>query len=209
MAFFHGTGQWSVPLSITETSETPEGLDHLARNLGAYILRDLPARAPDKHSIWAAVAGVLLALVRAFGEESPDVEADAMVAGIGVGSSESGRYMLMSITGQVRLTLERLEAALRRVGHDPEAMEPLKGAAAQAWFEECIAEGEARGKAVGIAEGMSEALVRLLKHRFGPLPDGVWAHIAAANLDQLDRWLDAVLDAPTLEVVIGGASEHR
>ncbi len=58
-------------------------------------------------------------------------------------------------------------------------------------------------------EGKSETLARLLKRRFGPLPEALQAHIAAANLKQLDRWLDAVLDAPTLDPVLGGASEHR
>ncbi len=75
------------------------------------------------------------------------------------------------------------------------------GTAAQAWFEP--------GEAPGMAEGMSKTLVRLLQRRFGPLPDGIQTHIAAADLGQLDRWLDAVLDAPTLDVVFGGTSEHR
>ncbi len=56
---------------------------------------------------------------------------------------------------------------------------------------------------------MSETLARQLKRRFGPLPDAIQAHIAAANLEQLYRWLDAVLDAPTLDAVFGGASEHQ
>ncbi len=225
MVFFHGSGPWNVPLSITAMIDTPEGLEHLARNLEAYILHRLPDRAPDRLSSRADVAGVLLALVRRGDDKIPDAEADVMVAAIGVGDSELARYMLMYLTGQLRLSLERLEAALRRAGYDREAVEPLKGTAAQAWFEEGEAKGEARGeergmavgvaqgRAVGIAEGMtggkSETLARLLKRRFGPLPDKIQAHSAAATLDQLDRWLDAVLDAPTLGAVFGATSQHR
>ncbi len=213
MVFFHGSGPWKVPLSITAMIEAPAGLEHLAGNLGAYILHDLPDRAPDKLSSRADVAGVLLALARRGDDKISDAEADMMVAAIGVGDSELGRYLLMYLTGQLRLSLERLEAALRRAGHDEEIVEPLKGTAAQAWFEEGEARGEERGmaagKVVGIAEGMSETLARQLKRRFGPLPDKIQAHIAAATLDQLDRWLDAVLDAPTLGAVFGATSQHR
>ncbi len=103
------------------------------------------------------MAGLLLALARAFAEGIPDAEADVMVAGVvEVGDSKLGRYMLMSIAEQLSLSPERPAVALGRVRHDTEAMEALMGTAAQAWFEE----GEARG--------MSETLVRQLKRRFGP-----------------------------------------
>ncbi len=132
MVFFHGSGPWNVPLSITAMIDAPEGLEHLARNLGAYILHHLPAKAPDNLSSRADVAGVLLALARTGSDKIPDAEADLMVAAIGVGDSELARYMLMYLTGQLRLSLERLEGALRRAGYDKEAVEPLKGTAAQA-----------------------------------------------------------------------------
>ncbi len=57
--------------------------------------------------------------------------------------------------------------------------------------------GEARGKA--------ESLQRLLRRRFGPLPDWAVARIAAAELAELDAWLDAVLDVDGLEALIGPA----
>ncbi len=155
MVFFHGSGPWNVPLSITAMIDAPAGLEHLARNLGAYILHYLPGRSPDKLSSRADVAGVLLALVLAFGGEIRDAEADMMVAAIGVGDSELARYLLMHLTGQLHLSLERLEAALRRAGYDKEAVEPLKGTAAQAWFEEGEAQGEARGEKREMAAGIA------------------------------------------------------
>jgi predicted transposase YdaD len=65
--------------------------------------------------------------------------------------------------------------------------------------------GKAEGMAEGIAEGMAESLERLLRHRFGPLPDWASARIAAAKLSQLDAWLDAVLDIDGIEELLGPA----
>ncbi len=66
--------------------------------------------------------------------------------------------------------------------------------------------------AVGIAEGMtggkSETLAQQIKHRFGPLPDEIQAYIANASFEQFDGWLDAVLDAPTLDAVFGSTSQR-
>ncbi len=131
---------------------------------------------------------------------------------VAIADTEFGRYILMYIAEQVSLPPERIAAALRRIGTDPDEVEALMGTAAQVWFEQ----GEARGKAAGIAEGRtagvaegkSETLARLIERRFGPPPDEVRSRIAGAGLEQLDRWLDAVLDAPTLDAVFGSSPEH-
>ena len=69
---------------------------------------------------------------------------------------------------------------------------------------EGLAEGEARGR----AEGEAKSLMRLLVKRFGPLPQPVIAQIAAGSIEELDRWVDRVLDAPTLEAVFGERRDH-
>ncbi len=187
-------------MAKSECGERPHGRRSL-------VVNNLSDTAPDNLASRADVAGVLLALAKASAKEISDAEADAMAKSIGY--SELGLYMLTYVTALLSLSPERLEAALRRVGNDPETVEALMKTAAQVWLEEGEAKGEARGMAAGIAQGKSETLARQLKCRFGPLPDKVQAHIAAANLDQIDRWLEAVLDAPTLDAVFGGASEHR
>ncbi len=210
MVLFNGREPWTVPLSITEMINAPEGLGHLARAFGTYALHDLSRMDPDDLPTDAAVRGALLALARAFAEDITDAEADALV--VAISDSEFGRYMLMYIAEQVSLPPERIEAALRRTGADPEEVEAMMGTAAQVWFKQ----GEARGKAAGIAEGIaegktagkSETLARLLERRFGPPPDEIRARVAVAGLVQLDRWLDAVLDAPTLDAVFRSNPEH-
>ena len=62
---------------------------------------------------------------------------------------------------------------------------------------------EDEGRAVGLAEGKSDSLTRLLQRRFGPLSSAVQSRIAGASLEELDGWVDQVLDAPSLEAMFG------
>jgi hypothetical protein len=61
--------------------------------------------------------------------------------------------------------------------------------------------GLERGRKEGRKEGRLEMLTQLLSKRFGPLPDAIKQRLAAASAAQLARWVDRVLDAPTLESV--------
>lgn len=54
---------------------------------------------------------------------------------------------------------------------------------------------------IGRVEGKRGALERLLTRRFGPLPPGVAGRIEQAKGEQLERWLDRLLDAHTPEDV--------
>ena len=57
----------------------------------------------------------------------------------------------------------------------------------------------------GKAEGKADSLQRLMRRRFGTLPDWAVERIAAAPLAQLDAWLDAVLDVDAIEALIAPA----
>jgi hypothetical protein len=65
------------------------------------------------------------------------------------------------------------------------------------------AEGRAEGLAEGRAEHAARLLVRLLTRKFGSVPDAVRERIDAASLEQLEIWSDRVLDAPTLDELLG------
>jgi hypothetical protein len=50
-------------------------------------------------------------------------------------------------------------------------------------------------------EGEILMLQRQLTRRFGPLPNGVLARIAATSAEEIDAWVDRVLDATSLDEV--------
>lgn len=74
------------------------------------------------------------------------------------------------------------------------------------WRAELLAEGRAEGKAEGKAEGAREAraltLLRLVERRFGPVADAERARILAADSIEIDRWLDRLFDADSLDALL-------
>jgi uncharacterized membrane-anchored protein YjiN (DUF445 family) len=55
----------------------------------------------------------------------------------------------------------------------------------------------------GELKGETKVLVRQLTRRFGPLPKWAEARVNKAKSAQLEKWLDAVLDASNLTEVLG------
>jgi hypothetical protein len=64
-------------------------------------------------------------------------------------------------------------------------------------------EGERNGRLQGEREGELRILLRLLRRRFGELSQEVLARLESAGPDQLERWSDRVLTAPSLDEVLG------
>lgn len=60
------------------------------------------------------------------------------------------------------------------------------------------AEGEAKGR----AEGKAEVLLKLLELKFGTLPEATVTRIRTAPVADLDRWVERVITAATLEAVL-------
>ncbi len=63
-------------------------------------------------------------------------------------------------------------------------------------------EGLQQGERKGKLEGQTQLLLRFLMRRFGVLPPAVVMQInAAKNLEQIEAWFDAAIDAPNLNAV--------
>ncbi len=75
-------------------------------------------------------------------------------------------------------------------------------------WEQGVAEGRqqgvAEGRQQGLALGEARALMRVLRVRFGQLPDDLEARLAALDATTLDRLADRVLPAATLGDVLAG-----
>ena len=59
----------------------------------------------------------------------------------------------------------------------------------------------AEGRRQGRREGEAEVLLRLLRVRFGPLPEDVTARLNVADAETLLRWSERILSASTLDAV--------
>jgi Domain of unknown function (DUF4351) len=65
-------------------------------------------------------------------------------------------------------------------------------------------EGHKEGRKEGLEEGERAALLRLLERRFGALPEALTARVADASTNEIESWLDRVLDASSLDDVFAG-----
>ncbi|EWY42674.1 hypothetical protein N825_02050 [Skermanella stibiiresistens SB22] len=64
-----------------------------------------------------------------------------------------------------------------------------------------MAEARAEGVTLGKAEGKAEMLLRQLNRRFGPPSSEATLRVQAASVEELDRWADTIIDAPSLDAV--------
>ena len=70
-----------------------------------------------------------------------------------------------------------------------------------AFFRAAWDDGNTKGKAEGKAEGMKLLLSNLISTKFGPLPETIRFRLDQASPDELERWFNQALSAPTLESV--------
>jgi hypothetical protein len=68
--------------------------------------------------------------------------------------------------------------------------------------EEGRKEGRQEGRQEGRDEGRRETLLRMMRARFGEVPETAVARIRAAGSAQLDAWADRILTAATLDDVL-------
>ena len=61
----------------------------------------------------------------------------------------------------------------------------------------------------GQAKGKQEALLVLLRQRFGPLPAATVARVDKATAAELDLWLGRVLTASSLDEVLRARARRR
>ena len=94
--------------------------------------------------------------------------------------------------GPVAVDREAIEAALHSLS--PNRREAIMGHFSEPFVEQ----GRQQGRQQGRAEGAASALVRLLEHRFGPVPSDLRQRIFASDVTTIETWLDRALEAPDL-----------
>jgi predicted transposase YdaD len=68
--------------------------------------------------------------------------------------------------------------------------------------EQLRREGEARGRQEGRQEGKQELVLKLLRARFGQVPDRLLDRVNAAAPEQLEHWAERILTAGSIEEVL-------
>ena len=75
------------------------------------------------------------------------------------------------------------------------------------WFDEATLKGVRQGLQQGMQQGEqrgeAKALCKLLSKRFGDIPTWIVSTVTSASAEQIDAWLDRVLDVPNLEALFG------
>jgi len=79
----------------------------------------------------------------------------------------------------------------------PHQMEQIMGCITQPFYDRGMAEGKAEGK----VEGEARILSRLLERRFGVVPEHLRQRIFAADVHEIESWVERAFDAPDLNSV--------
>ena len=216
LVFYHGLGEWTVPRSLAEMIDAPDGVDDPLRGF-AYTLRDLRRLDPWHLAQNPEVQAALVALWLVF-EENVLPELLDLVTGGMVDGSEFESHIITYISEKFNIDAPTLEASLQRT--KPQRWEILMGTAAESWLEQGRTEGKAEGKAegevlgiekgkvIGIAEGKAETFLRQARLKFDAIPDARVAQVRAASLVQIDAWLDALILAEDLNDVFAKRTRH-
>ncbi|MDD5035650.1 MAG: DUF4351 domain-containing protein, partial [Methylococcaceae bacterium] len=73
----------------------------------------------------------------------------------------------------------------------------------QQGLQQGMQQGIQQGMQRGVQQGEARVLRRQLTRRFGPLPDWAETRLSQATTDQCEEWADRLLDAGSLEGVLG------
>ena len=65
-------------------------------------------------------------------------------------------------------------------------------------WQKGLYEGRREGRRAGVLKGKRSALARQLKRKFAPLPKETRSRVRALDSEEVDRYLDSVLDADSL-----------
>ena len=200
MVLFHGQERWSVPDGIGEMIASTDpalvvlpGERYILRNLAELPVEQL-SRDPVLRSAMIILIGQALKYMQAIADGlEPEAELQRLL----------GEYIFATYPDA---DLGRLTETWQALVTEP--LGEMMGTIAQRLRQEGRTEGWEKGRAEGLQEGEARILTRLLELRFGPLPDGIAARIAAASTLQLERWSEAALDAPTCEAVFHADKTH-
>lgn len=207
----HSEGQWAVARSLEDLFDrelvAQAKLQELIPRL-SFVLDDLSGLSDEQ--LEARALGLVPALTLwALRDARNPTRLVRTVAHWAEAMAEllrapNGREALWTIFRYITLVADD-SVATTLAAAIPDAKPQVKEALmtlAEKWMAEGEAKGKAEGEAKGKAEGKAEALRKLLMLKFGPVPESASLRIANASEADVDRWLERVLSADSLDAVL-------
>ena len=200
LVLYNGAQRWSAAQNIAELIEVvPGGLEHYRPQL-QYLLLD---EGCFEESELAGLRNLAAALFRLENSREPQDVERVLTCLLDWLSAPEQRELRRAFTVWLRRVLlpSRLPGVDLPQVTDLLEMKAMLAERVQEWTRKWKQEGMEEGRQEGRQEGQAELLVRILEHKFGPLPPAYQQRILAAGPDDIWRWVDRVLSAEALEQV--------
>ncbi|CAK0745370.1 transposase [uncultured Gammaproteobacteria bacterium] len=211
---YHGTRRWTLPLSLGEAYRLPDNLVTERLPNFWYSLVDLGVIQDAELSHFPSLQAGLLVLKYATRDDDPLITLERLIA---VAAEVDLTLVVLVVKYLFKASdvdRTRLRAVLKSIlpGQEEDVMltvaQEIIAEVRPRFFAEGKAEGKAEGEAKGKAEGKAEMLLRQLRRRFKTFPSQVEDRVRAAGSDQLDEWIDLILDARELADVFATDQKH-
>jgi predicted transposase/invertase (TIGR01784 family) len=205
---YHGEHGWTQPLTMRALLDVDAAM---AAELGRYVpdfehrLDDLSSADAEElrarsMSAMAQLCLFCLSRARQAGDLTAELERGWQDRMRQVAETPDGVTALGTL---LRYILEATETPPERVKRLVRQLGPRAEEAFMTGAQILRAEGEAKGRVEGRVEGRAEVLLRQLALKYGPVPEARVDRIRAASIEELDRWVEMVLTASSLDEALG------
>ena len=209
VVLYNGAAKWAVPPSLEAMVAGDDCLHGYASD-SPYILRNLAEIEPERFSDDPIQRLGFVALHCGTGSLAREVKLELILRWwpekVKKEDLDLEKLIKAYIVDRIEITPESLEKALQ--DYQEQRGGGIVATIRQICTEQGRQEGIKQGMMQGMAQGRASSLSRLVERRFGPLSAAVESRIAQASPDELDEWLDKVLDASSLEAMFGDTTRH-
>lgn len=196
IVLYHGRTRWNAPTSLADVLQVsdPDALGASMPRFG-YALLDLRSQPETALRDQALTAlGQLVLLIWWAGAQGHEITQDLrrwMDLARAVFAAPHGAQALGMV---LRYVLEQTDAS-------PEVVETLVVEELGDPAREVLVTAAQRIREAAAVEANARLVAKLLKLRFGELPESVVEQLRDASVEQLDAWAERVLTAPSLQAV--------